>query len=114
MTLNILLNSKLIEQINSFINNNKNKKNIKLVNIQIKNNQRIQKEENCVFNSFLDENFQIYYFKLITGIYIGQIDSYHDLLSIEEKYEKLKKTKKGNIFYATIYICDAFINRQRI
>jgi hypothetical protein len=104
MTLNILLNSKLIEQINSFINNNKNKKNIKLVNIQIKNNQRIQKEENCVFNSFLDENFQIYYFKLITGIYIGQIDSYHDLLSIEEKYEKLKKTKKKVISFMQQYI----------
>ena len=104
MTLNILLNSKLIEQINSFINNNKNKKNIKLVNIQIKNNQRIQKEENCVFNSFLDENFQIYYFKLITGIYIGQIDSYHDLLSIEEKYEKLKNTKKKVISFMQQYI----------
>jgi hypothetical protein len=75
-----------------------------LVNIQIKNNQRIQKEENCVFNSFLDENFQIYYFKLITGIYIGQIDSYHDLLSIEEKYEKLKKTKKKVISFMQQYI----------
>ena len=104
MTINIVLNYKLIEQINSFINKNKNKTDIKLVNGTIKNNKKIEKEENFVFNSFYDENFQMYYFKLICNMDAGNIDSYHDLLRIKEKYEKLKKIKKQMIFFNQNYI----------
>jgi hypothetical protein len=105
MTLNIMLNLELVEQINNTINANRDKKDISLSNKVIKKDRKNPKEDvPYVFKNFGDEQFDEYYFKLINSAITGNITSYHDLSNIKNCYINLRKYKKKNISYEQIYI----------
>ena len=90
MTINIILNLYLIEPINNFIRENKNNSKI-IENTELKNSFKLPGEENdYVFTSFRNGEFDKYYNKLIMGAVIGNVYYYHKLNDIKIYYQKLQ------------------------
>ena len=95
LTLNIILNYYLIEPINSFIKVNKNNKE-PIKEIVINNTfKKAEKESFYMFNSFGDEDFNEFYFKLVLNAQQGNIRSFHKLNDIRQRYMILKKYKRN-------------------
>ena len=94
LTLNIILNYYLIEPINRFIKENKNNKG-PIKEIVINNTfKKAEKESFYMFNSFGDEDFNEFYFKLVLNAQQGNIRSFHKLIDIKQRYISLQKYKR--------------------
>ena len=84
----------MIEPINSFIKVNKNNKG-PIKEIVINNTfKKAEKESFYMFNSFGDEDFNEFYFKLVLNAQQGNIRSFHKLNDIRQRYMSLKKNKR--------------------
>ena len=102
LTIKIVLNLYLIEPINSFIKEKKDKE--KMENTTIKNNFKKAKGENYyVLDSFGSESFNEFYFKLIFSSQAGNIKSFHQLMNIKKYYENLNKYKKKILSFEQNY-----------
>ena len=94
LTINIILNTYLIEPINSLIKKYKQTKVI-IKDMNINNNfKKAEEEQTYMFNFFGDNNFNEYYFRLIINAQQGNIRSYHNLIKIKNRYISLNKCKK--------------------
>jgi hypothetical protein len=101
-TLNILLNYYLIKEINNYIKNSCQNKEINYFVIKNKLNLQDKKEENYIFKNFYSDKFIEYYNDLILGVQAGHIDAFHQLENIKNYYMKKNLKVKNKSSYNSI------------